>query len=116
MRALLVAAGAVLCLISGSALASEYVHGYMRGNGTYVHGYYRSSPDRTVTNNYNFQGNVNPYTGATGHDYYRQNQSSPYYGTQPGYDFGGPSSQSLYGQPSSQPLYGQPNQGWGTGN
>jgi hypothetical protein len=45
------------------ALADQYVHGYTRSDGTYVQGHYRSSPDGTVTNNYSYEGNVNPYTG-----------------------------------------------------
>ena len=59
--------------------ADEYVHGYMRSNGTYVHSYYRSSPDDTVTNNFSFKGNVNPYTGAVGTNRYIHDITSPYY-------------------------------------
>jgi hypothetical protein len=59
----------VLALISGTnALAGDtYVRGYQRSNGTYVQGYHRTTPDETVNNNYGTQGNLNPYTGQSGH-------------------------------------------------
>src|SRR6185295_19275236 len=54
-------------LVSFSSVnASVYVHGYYRSNGTYVQPYYRSSLDSTITNNYSYCGNINPYTGAVG--------------------------------------------------
>ena len=56
-----------------------YVRGYTRSNGTYVSGYNRSSGNGTVTDNYSFVGNTNPYTGSTGTNYYRHDSSSPYY-------------------------------------
>jgi uncharacterized protein YgiM (DUF1202 family) len=51
-----------------SAFSQVHVRGYYRSNGTYVQPYYRSSPDGNPYNNYNYPGNVNPYTGkvATG--------------------------------------------------
>jgi hypothetical protein len=58
---------------------ADGVNGYYRTNGTYVEPYYRSHPNRTVTDNYSFKGNVNPYTGREGNNYYRQNPTSPYY-------------------------------------
>ena len=36
--------GLAVLLISNAALATQYVHGYYRSNGTYVHPYYRNSP------------------------------------------------------------------------
>jgi len=59
--------------------ADEYVHGYTRSNGTYVQGYTRSSPDGTVTDNYSYEGNTNPYTGKVGSDRYIHDATSPYY-------------------------------------
>jgi hypothetical protein len=59
------------------------VRGYTRRDGTYVAPYHRSSPDSTVTNNYDFGGNSNPYTGQTGQNYYRSNPTSPYFQTGP---------------------------------
>ncbi len=39
------------------ARASDvYVHGYTRDNGTYVEPYHRSSPDSSLSNNYNYNG------------------------------------------------------------
>jgi len=66
-------------LVSLSAFADQYVHGYTRSNGTYVQPYYRSSPDNTVTNNFSYRGNVNPYTGAVGTNRYIHDKTSPYY-------------------------------------
>jgi hypothetical protein len=56
-----------------------YVHGYTRKNGTYVQPYHRSSPDGTVTNNYSFHGNTNPYTGSVGTNNYTHDKTSPYF-------------------------------------
>ena len=78
--ALVVLVLSFIVVLSNAALAGS-VKGYYRSNGTYVNGYERSSPNRTVTDNYSFKGNTNPYTGATGSNYYRNSPSSPYYGT-----------------------------------
>ena len=43
-----------------------WVNGYQKSDGTYVQGYYRTVPDATATNNYNYYGNTNPNTGTTG--------------------------------------------------
>jgi hypothetical protein len=51
---------------SGSSRGSTYVHGYMRGNGTYVQPHHRSAPNGTQFDNYGSTGNVNPYTGEAG--------------------------------------------------
>ena len=68
-----------LILVPSLASADEYVQGYYRSNGTYVQGYTRSSPNGTVTDNYSFKGNTNPYTGQTGTNAYQHDQTSPYY-------------------------------------
>jgi hypothetical protein len=73
----------IIFAVSCCLAKDVYVHGYTRKDGTYVNGYHRSSPDNTVTNNYGFAGNVNPYTGKTGDNYYRSSPSSPYYGSAP---------------------------------
>lgn len=62
-----------------TAFADEYVRGYTRQDGTYVAPYYRSSPDDTVTNNYSFEGNTNPYTGKVGTNRYEHDTTSPYF-------------------------------------
>jgi hypothetical protein len=69
----------LLVAIVGQVRADETVRGYFRSNGTYVQSYHRSSPNGTVIDNWSFKGNVNPYTGQTGHNYYRHSPSSPYY-------------------------------------
>ncbi|MGO9017397.1 MAG: hypothetical protein ACLQVJ_03505 [Syntrophobacteraceae bacterium] len=73
-----------MTLLSGNALAG-WVEGYYRSNGTYVAPYYRSNPNSSVTDNYGFKGNINPYTGREGHNYYRSNPTSPYYDGTPHY-------------------------------
>jgi len=71
---LLASAGSI-----GPADAQDYVQGYTRSDGTYVAPYYRSAPDDSVTNNYSFAGNVNPYTGEVGTDLDIHDETSPYY-------------------------------------
>jgi len=52
--------------IGGVASADTYVRGYTRSNGTRVQSHYRSSPNSTVTDNWSYSGNYNPYTGERG--------------------------------------------------
>ena len=59
--------------------ADVWVDSYTRGDGTRVEGHYRSSPNSTVTDNYSYYGNTNPYTGEVGTDKYKNDPSSPYY-------------------------------------
>lgn len=75
MKTYLVALG-VLALGMSAANAGS-VHGYYRSNGTYVVPHYRSNPDSTVTDNYTYRGNVNPYTGSTGTSRYNHDLTSP---------------------------------------
>jgi hypothetical protein len=70
-----------LLLITATSFAAEYVSGYYRKDGTYVSPYYRSDSNGSVTDNYSFKGNYNPYTGKEGNNYYRNDPSSPYYGS-----------------------------------
>lgn len=67
-----------LSLLSSAAFA-EHVNGYYRSNGTYVNSYERSDRNNTVTDNYSFKGNTNPYTGAVGNNYERHDTTSPYF-------------------------------------
>lgn len=62
-----------------SFVFAGYVNGYYKSNGTYVNGYYRSDANDTVTDNYSYKGNYNPYNGSTGSNYYRSSPSSQYY-------------------------------------
>ena len=64
--------------ISFSSIA-EYVSGYTKSNGTYVQPYYRSDRNSTVTDNYSYYGNTNPYTESTGTNKYYDSPSSDYY-------------------------------------
>jgi hypothetical protein len=101
VAALVAALTAPIAMAPSTALACDsYVSGYYRSNGTYVNGYYRSCANSTVTDNYTFHGNTNPYTYETGSDYYRSSPSSPYYN-------GGSSYGSSYGS-SSSGYYGWP--------
>lgn len=59
---------ASLCVFATNALANEAVRSY-----------HRSSPNGTVTDNYSFKGNVNPYTGKVGTNTYKHDKTSPYY-------------------------------------
>lgn len=84
MKAIIAAAltvGTLLTAISTSALADQYVRGYTRSDGTYVQPHHRSNPDGNPYNNYNTQGNTNPYTGERGYEQPKQSTpgfSSPY--------------------------------------
>lgn len=59
-------AAALACAFAVPCSAGDYVNGYIRQDGTYVQPYYRSAPDGTQQNNYSYEGNINPYTGAVG--------------------------------------------------
>lgn len=85
---------ALLTILSSTAYA-EYVNGYTKKNGTYVSGYNRSDSNSSVTDNYSFKGNTNPYTGSTGTNYYRNSPSSPHYGTSSSNTFGSSSNSSF---------------------
>lgn len=74
--------GLMLGTLIAAGPAASYagqVNGYYRNNGTYVQPYTRSAPDSSVTNNYSYQGNTNPYTGSTGTNRYTHDQTSPYF-------------------------------------
>ncbi len=75
----LIALGAVTLIPFTSLAKDTYVQSYHRKDGTYVAGHYRSGSDNTVTNNYSYQGNVNPHTGQTGTNHYAHDRTSPYY-------------------------------------
>ena len=72
----------LLVLVNAGVFADEYVHGYIRSDGTYVQPHFRSSPDSNPYNNWSTRGNVNPYTGERGYtDPYRplvQPEIQPY--------------------------------------
>lgn len=71
------AAGCLLAAVV--AQADTVVRGTTRKDGTYVAPHFRTDPNRTVTDNYSFKGNLNPYTGTTGTKRYTDSPSSPYY-------------------------------------
>lgn len=70
----------VMAVIIASLFVTESfggsVRGYYRSNGIYVQPYCRTSPNWTVSDNYSYKGNYNPYTGKTGTNYYRNSPSS----------------------------------------
>jgi hypothetical protein len=43
----------------------------------------RSNRDDTVTDNYSFSGNSNPYTGTIGGNRYTHDETSPYFNSTP---------------------------------
>ncbi len=77
MRKILIALLVSFFLVS--SVFAGYVRGYYRSDGTHVRGYYRTDPNHTVRDNYSYKGNTNPYTGKTGTNYYRDNETSEYY-------------------------------------
>lgn len=56
--------------ISTPSTDDEYVAPYVRSNGTVVRGHWRTHKNSTPTDNYSYEGNVNPYTGKVGHHKY----------------------------------------------
>ena len=72
----------VLTLSFSTAEAGK-VSGYYRSNGTYVLPHYPSNRDSTVTDNYTYRGNTNPYTGSTGTNRYLHDRTSPYFNGTP---------------------------------
>jgi len=66
-------------VLINSVFADVYVNPYYRSDGTYVEGHYRSSPDSSVSNNWSYSGNTNPYTGEVGSNSY--NNGSTTFGT-----------------------------------
>lgn len=87
MKTLLFAA----CLMmSGLALADQYVSPYIRQDGTIVQQHFRSSPNNTAADNYSTRGNTNPYTRQEG-TVTPPPQSNSYgggYVTPPSYNYG----------------------------
>ena len=69
MKKIIISIVFVLTLIN-TVSADVWVNGYFRSDGTYVQGHYRSSPDSSVTNNWSYSGNTNPYTGEVGSNSY----------------------------------------------
>jgi hypothetical protein len=52
--------------VLASAQSTTYQQGYTKSDGTYVTGHYKTTSDKTNTNNYSTQGNTNSYTGQAG--------------------------------------------------
>jgi hypothetical protein len=69
MKKIIISIVFALTLIN-TVTADVWVDGYFRSDGTYVQGHYRSSPDSSVTNNWSYSGNTNPYTGEVGSNSY----------------------------------------------
>jgi hypothetical protein len=66
-------------LIMAAEASAGWINGHYRQNGTYVKPYTRSNPNSTVTDNYSYKGNWNPFTGKQGSNYFRSSPSSPYF-------------------------------------
>lgn len=69
----------ILLLFAVTSSFAVHVGGYTRSNGTYVQPYERSAPNNTVIDNYNYKGNINPYTGEEGTNKYIHDPTSEYY-------------------------------------
>jgi hypothetical protein len=92
---------ALLVLIAtASALADESTRGYYRRDGAYVAPSHRSSPNNRLYDNYNSQGNTNPYTGQRG---YERNEFS----TPPAYQRSSPNYPRYDNNPYQDRPYGQ---------
>ena len=52
---------------TGTNPQSHYVTPHTTQNGQFVPGHMQTNPNHTQLDNYNTRGNVNPYTGSTGH-------------------------------------------------
>lgn len=57
---------ALILIFEVTAFAQVSVKGYYRKNGTYVKPHQRTRPNNTITDNYSYKGNVNPFTGVVG--------------------------------------------------
>lgn len=57
----------LLLIVAPQAHAYRYTGGYIRSNGTYVRPHFSSNADHSRFNNWSTRGNVNPFTGKTGH-------------------------------------------------
>lgn len=64
MKSIILAA--LLAVIAQTAIADQYVKGYIKRDGTYVQPHVRSSPNNQQWDNYSTKGNTNPYTGERG--------------------------------------------------
>ena len=89
---------AFIFLFCSVGFADTWVNGYYRSDGTYVQGHYRSDPNNTVRDNYDYKGNINPYTGEKGSNYYRNNPSSEYYDPYRNFDFHSNTHSNPYGK------------------
>jgi hypothetical protein len=58
---------------------AKYVKGYTKKDGTYVSGHYKTESNKTVTDNYSYKDNYNPYTGEKGKNKNIHDKTSEYY-------------------------------------
>ncbi len=95
----------LLVFFTAGVFADQTVRGYYRRDGTYVAPYQRTEPNQHRYDNYNSQGNTNPYTGQRGtqpNEFSNPpvyNRSNPY-----GSGFNSPNQSSpSFGSPYDQP-------------
>jgi hypothetical protein len=81
MKKNIITAFALVCFafLTTTLFAQIFVPGYQKSDGTYVQPHHKSTPNSTVTDNWSFKGNTNPYTGKEGHNYNKHSPSSPFY-------------------------------------
>lgn len=58
--------GLFVAVIGAQAALAVSVKGYYKSNGTYVQPYNRTSPNKSLFDNYSTKGNYNPYSGKAG--------------------------------------------------
>lgn len=56
----------LLIFFTFPAYAEQYVQGHFRSDGSWAMPHYQSNPDTDRDNNWEVQGNLNPYTGEWG--------------------------------------------------
>lgn len=56
----------IFSILGFAAFSQTYVNPYTKKDGSAVQGYYKTAPNKTNTDNYSTQGNVNPYSGQSG--------------------------------------------------
>lgn len=79
MRLFLVAAAFVGIIVPTIATAQVNVRSTVRRDGTYVSGHVRTTPNKSVYDNYSTKPNFNPNTGKSGTvDPYRPKPYKPY--------------------------------------
>lgn len=66
MKFIILAAAMLSVATTASAQSTTQVRGHFRSDGTYVQPHQRTTPNRTLNDNWSTRGNTNPNTGVAG--------------------------------------------------